>query len=76
MSSIVGFELDPKEQSTLAQMVELGLVNFIAQFEEISTCASKEFALEQKLKNMMAEWEHVMFECIPYRCDAIHKHLF
>jgi hypothetical protein len=67
ISEIIGFTLDPNEHNTLAQMVSLGLVNFVSQFEEISACASKEFALEQKLKAMMAEWKDVQFECIPYR---------
>lgn len=53
-------------------MIEAGLPKFASQLEEISASATKEYALEKNLEKMKAEWEDVVFECVPYRETGVH----
>lgn len=53
-------------------MIEAGLPKFATQLEEISASATKEYALEKNLEKMKAEWEDVVFECVPYRETGVH----
>ena len=55
------------ETSSLSELVSAGLMQFIAHIEEVSATATKEFALEETLKRMQAEWNDVRFEFLPYR---------
>ena len=38
---------------------------------DISSSASKEFALEKAMGKMKGEWEHVRFACEPYRESGV-----
>ncbi|KAG8235430.1 hypothetical protein J437_LFUL015495 [Ladona fulva] len=67
ISAIVGVPISPNEDSTLAEMIELGLPKYITELEEIGTRATKEYGLEQALGKMKFEWKDVKFECTPYR---------
>lgn len=67
MSEAVGIAISPTPESTLSDMIELGLTKHIAKLEEIGVTASREFALEQSLRKMKQEWVDICFELVPYR---------
>jgi dynein heavy chain len=67
MSKFVGVELKPTMESTLSEMIDLGLLQYVAKLEEIAVAASKEHALERNLFKMKQEWDDVEFELVPYR---------
>lgn len=70
MSEVVGIELSPTPESTLADMIEIGLIKHITRLEEIGVSASREFSLEKNLRKMKSEWVDVCFELIPYRYNV------
>ena len=57
----------PAEDTTLSELVAAGLFPFLERVEEVSVTATKEFALEETLQRMQAEWNHIRFEYVPYR---------
>lgn len=59
--------LNVTNDTSLSEMVELGLVQFIPALNEISVSASKELALETMLNTMKQDWEDVSFQCVLYR---------
>ncbi|KAG8302480.1 Dynein heavy chain 3, axonemal [Homalodisca vitripennis] len=63
----LGITILPTPESTLSDMIELGLTKHITKLEEIGVTASREFALEQSLRKMKQEWIDICFELIPYR---------
>lgn len=70
MSEAVGITISPTPESTLSDMIELGLTKHITKLEEIGVTASREFALEQSLRKMKQEWVDINFELVPYRCSS------
>ncbi|XP_022171452.1 dynein heavy chain 3, axonemal-like isoform X1 [Myzus persicae] len=71
ISKNVGVDLHPNDSSTLSQMIEIGLLNYIEKLEEISVIASREYSLEQNLRKMKEEWLTIEFECSPYRDSGV-----
>jgi dynein heavy chain len=67
MSEVVGIELKPTIDSTLSEMIDIGLLQHVAKLEEIAVAASKECALEHNLHKMKQEWDDVEFELVPYK---------
>lgn len=67
MSEIVGFDLKPEEDTSLAHMLEFGLGKYLTQLDEISAAASKEHSLEKALEKMQEEWHDIAFELVAYR---------
>ncbi|CAL8305136.1 unnamed protein product [Lota lota] len=67
ISSIVGFEIRPDGDASLATMVERGLSKFSDKLEEIGASASKEYSLEKVMEKMKCEWEELCFSFTPYR---------
>lgn len=67
VSEIVGREIVPTEETTLAEILSWNLAPFVEKFEPIAEAASKEYALERALTKMKAEWASMAFEPIPYR---------
>ena len=57
----------PEPDTSLAELVAAGLMQFIKRIEEVSVTATKEFALEETLHRMQSEWSDVRFEFLPYR---------
>ncbi|XP_072168572.1 dynein axonemal heavy chain 3-like [Diadema setosum] len=71
MSNIVGFELQPKEETSLLHMLELGLSKWSEQLEEVGAAASKEYSLEKAMEKMKFEWKDIEFEFTPYRDSGV-----
>lgn len=67
MSHLVNIDVTPSETTSLANMVELGLLVHISKLEEISSAAVKEHALQQNLQKMKDEWSEIEFNFMPYR---------
>lgn len=57
----------PEAETSLAELVSAGLMQYISHIEEVSLTATKEFALEETLQRMQSEWNEVCFEFLPYR---------
>ncbi|XP_077979573.1 dynein axonemal heavy chain 3-like isoform X2 [Glandiceps talaboti] len=71
MSEIVGYDLKPEADTSLFQMIEIGLTKHLDRLEEIGGAASKEYSLEKAMEKMKAEWADVNFEFIEYRDSGI-----
>ncbi|CAF0812221.1 unnamed protein product [Brachionus calyciflorus] len=67
MSEIVGREIKPEPNSSLQDMIDLGLNKFVERLEEISGSASKEYSLEKALSKMKYDWKDMIFELVQYR---------
>jgi dynein heavy chain len=64
---MVGYEIRPDAETTLAKMLEMNLESYIEQLEAISEAATKEFSLEKTLKKMKSEWSEIIFTLLAYR---------
>ncbi|RUS89800.1 hypothetical protein EGW08_002412, partial [Elysia chlorotica] len=71
MSDIVGFDIRPKEDTSLAVMLEHGLHKHLAKLEEIGASAAKEYSLEKALTKMKGDWKDLCFELVPYRDTGV-----
>ncbi|XP_052396332.1 dynein axonemal heavy chain 12 [Carassius gibelio] len=67
MSEIAGNDLTPDSGSTLRKILKQNLTPYLELFENISAGASKEFALERAMQNMVEVWDTVAFHYHPYR---------
>uniref|UniRef100_A0A8C5PIE1 AAA+ ATPase domain-containing protein n=1 Tax=Leptobrachium leishanense TaxID=445787 RepID=A0A8C5PIE1_9ANUR len=67
MSEKVGFNIIPLEGTSLHDVLQLGLEKYLDDLNQISSQASKEYALEKALNKMKADWENVCFVFTPYK---------
>ncbi|XP_069036813.1 dynein axonemal heavy chain 3 isoform X3 [Lepisosteus oculatus] len=67
ISAIVGFDVKPEAETSLLNMVELGLNKYIDKLEEIGATASKEYSLEKAMEKMKIEWAEARFAFSLYR---------
>jgi dynein heavy chain len=67
MSQIVGTDITPTAETTLANVLERELSPYVGKFEGICDRASKEYALHKSLMKMMDEWVSLQFDHIVYR---------
>lgn len=67
ISEIVGFPIYHDGNLTLAKVLSFNLDQYVSQFETISDYASKEIALENKLFEMVKEWNVLYLNLIPYK---------
>ncbi|GAB1599971.1 hypothetical protein Ahia01_000274600, partial [Argonauta hians] len=66
-TEVVGFTVEPSKQSSLYDMINAGIAEFLPKLEEIGISAAKEYSMEKGLRKMKSEWEGVSFEITPYR---------
>ena len=59
ISEVVGRDITPTPETTLEQIIDLHLEEYLPQFETIAEAASKEYTLERSLNKMANEWENV-----------------
>eukprot|EP00117_Sycon_ciliatum_P023820 scpid1450/ scgid20157/ Dynein heavy chain 3, axonemal; Axonemal beta dynein heavy chain 3; Ciliary dynein heavy chain 3 len=71
MSEVVGQDITPEADTSLSQMIELGLGKHVEKLEEVSASASKEHSLEKAMEKMKAEWIDMEFTFIPYRDTGV-----
>ncbi|XP_043799961.1 dynein axonemal heavy chain 7-like isoform X2 [Apis laboriosa] len=67
VSEIVGFPIKIDETMTLAKILDLNLMDYVAKFEAIAEAATKEGTLEKSLERMHHDWEEISFTVNPYR---------
>ncbi|EZA46954.1 Dynein heavy chain 3, axonemal [Ooceraea biroi] len=67
ISRIVDVTITPTDVSNLSEMIEHGLLAYVAKLEETASAATKEHTLQRNLQKMKGEWLEVYFELTPYR---------
>ncbi|KAL0984291.1 hypothetical protein UPYG_G00139540 [Umbra pygmaea] len=67
INTVVGFTIKPDVDTSLFNMVELGLSQFSNKLEEIGASASKEYSLEKTMEKMKNEWAELRFTFTSYR---------
>ncbi|GAB1598116.1 dynein heavy chain 3, axonemal-like [Argonauta hians] len=67
MSEKVGFDITPKEDTPLSEILKLDLERYLEDLSSISSQANKEFSLEKALSKMKADWETMTLNFIPYK---------
>ncbi|XP_004674896.1 PREDICTED: dynein heavy chain 7, axonemal [Condylura cristata] len=67
MSGIVGFPLEPTDDTTVFSFLDMNLEPFLDRLEGIGESASKEYSLEKALEKMIHEWGTMEFVILPYR---------
>nr|XP_054750956.1 dynein axonemal heavy chain 3-like isoform X12 [Lytechinus pictus] len=67
MSEKVGFNMTPQDDTPLVEMLQMGLEKYLEDLSEISSQASKEYAMEKALSKMKSDWETVHFSFTGYK---------
>jgi dynein heavy chain len=67
ISQLVGFRFQPDETTSLSAVLERNFSAFMADLEQISGVATKEFSFEKALKKMYGEWEGIKLVTLDYR---------
>ena len=71
MSELVGFNITPDSGTTLRKMLKHNLEPYLDKFEIISGAASKEHSLGKAIKNMVDDWEPVVFNLVAYKDSGV-----
>lgn len=72
VSDKVGFKIEPDEDFTFTKLIDLGLLNHLPFCEEIGERASKEFSIENALREMKAQWEEIKFDLKPFKTSYVN----
>nr|WAW84827.1 axonemal dynein heavy chain 1 [Halisarca dujardinii] len=67
LSSDLGMNIRPKQSLTFAKCLEIGLQNHTDEIATVGEIAGKEYAIEQALEKMEAEWDPIDLEIIAYK---------
>eukprot|EP00062_Callorhinchus_milii_P022724 gi/632980863/ref/XP_007907272.1/ PREDICTED: dynein heavy chain 3, axonemal-like [Callorhinchus milii] len=71
MSQKVGFNITPQESTSLMEVLQLGLEKHLEELSQISSQASKQYALEKALGKMERDWQRVNFTFVLYKDTGI-----
>jgi dynein heavy chain len=72
MAEIVGASIAPTQSTTVSQILELNLTQYLKQLETISESATKEYSLQKALSKMKDEWQNLTFNPIEYKDTGTH----
>ncbi|OUM67642.1 hypothetical protein PIROE2DRAFT_4933 [Piromyces sp. E2] len=67
IQEIVGTNVEPDENTTFTNIIELNLGQYQAKFDLISEAASKEASLQKALAKMKEDWVDLEFNLIDYK---------
>ena len=70
ITSVVGFEVYPKESFTMTTVINMNLIDYLAEIEKVSEKAAKEYAIEMNLLNMKKSWEKVDFKLFAWKTSG------
>ncbi|XP_069792874.1 dynein axonemal heavy chain 1 isoform X2 [Narcine bancroftii] len=59
--------IKPKANLTFARCLDMDLQYHIEAIAKVAEVAGKEYAIEQALDKMEAEWENILFDVMPYK---------
>ena len=62
-----GFDVRPKEGFTMTNVINMNLIDHLADIEKVGEKAAKEYAIEMNLQNMKKSWEQVDFKLFPWK---------
>ncbi|XP_065937642.1 dynein axonemal heavy chain 3 isoform X7 [Magallana gigas] len=71
MNEKVGFNMTPNDETPLQEILKLELDKYLDVLQEISSQASKEFALEKALEKMKSDWENMHFSFVAYKDTGV-----
>lgn len=72
VSEVMGQPFRPTDSTTLSSVLTPKLAPKLAELEEISGAASKEYSLEKALDKMLADWQPFEFVTMEYRDTGTH----
>jgi dynein heavy chain len=67
LSELLGKNIDPQDELTLHDLLELDAASHIEKILEVTVAAEKEYNLERTMANMQKDWETLEFEVKPYK---------
>ena len=67
LSEDIGFNIQPKKDLTFQKCLDMKLNEYTEQINRVSEIAAKEYAIEQALDKMEAQWQPVLFEVLEYK---------
>ena len=67
LSEDVGFNIRPKKDLTFQKCLDMKLNEYTEQINKVSEVAAKEYAIEQALDKMEAQWQPILFEVLEYK---------
>ena len=67
LSELLGKIIDPEDELTLQDLLDLDAAANIESIQEITIAAEKEYNLERTMNAMMKEWETIEFEVKAYK---------
>ncbi|CBJ31041.1 dynein heavy chain [Ectocarpus siliculosus] len=67
LSDKLGYSLNPDENYTLEELLELDLEPYQPQIDKVSESAAKEYQIEEALTKMEDEWKDSRLEIVGYR---------
>ncbi len=67
INRITGLQIERTEETTLSDIADFHLENYVDQIEETCVAAVKEYSLEKALNLMEEEWAGLEFTCKPHK---------
>lgn len=67
LSKETGIQMELTPTLTFKSLVFLGVMNYEDTVKAVAEAAAKEYLIEGALDKMMAEWETIIMEILPYK---------